>query len=101
MVARLRYLAEQSRLLYRPDTTGSYSGYVLLNAFASKELTSRFSVFGVIGARRSDVGPLTRIYLMYGGSGFTDVAAALSLITNLLATSLIALNAWCVIYIVH
>ncbi|KAM5536545.1 hypothetical protein V8D89_009822 [Ganoderma adspersum] len=50
-------------------------------------------VFGIIGARKSDIGPLTSIYLMYGGSGYTDVAAALSLITNLAATSLIAFKA--------
>ena len=50
-------------------------------------------VFGIIGARKSNIGPLTSIYLMYGGSGYTDVAAALSLLTNLAATSLIAFKA--------
>ena len=59
MVARLCYLAEQSRLLYRPDTTGSYSGYVLLSAFTSKKLTSRYFSFwcnrgSAVGRRPSD-----------------------------------------------
>ncbi|PIL28301.1 hypothetical protein GSI_09590 [Ganoderma sinense ZZ0214-1] len=50
-------------------------------------------VFGIIGVWKSEIGPLTSIYLMYGGSGYTDVAAALSLVTNLAATALIAFKA--------
>ncbi|KAM5536533.1 hypothetical protein V8D89_009810, partial [Ganoderma adspersum] len=49
--------------------------------------------FDIIGIRQSEAGPLTAIYLLYGDGGFTDAAGALSLVTNLVATSLIAFKA--------
>ncbi|KAM5536547.1 hypothetical protein V8D89_009824 [Ganoderma adspersum] len=50
--------------------------------------------FGLVGALQSDVGPMQSLYFMVGDGGFTDAATALSLITNLAATSLIATKAF-------
>ncbi|PIL26785.1 hypothetical protein GSI_11121 [Ganoderma sinense ZZ0214-1] len=52
-------------------------------------------VIGAIGTRKSYTNDLTDIYLMYSGSSvYANTAAALSLVTNVLATSLIAYKAW-------
>ena len=104
VVAGMRYLAEQGRcLLHGADPTRSNvrcASHPFHFAVATRNRLPIVPAFGIVGARQADIGPLTSIYLMYGGSGFTDVAAALSLITNLLATSLIAFKAWYAIYVV-
>ena len=57
------------------------------------------SVVGAFGARKSYANDLTDIYLMYSGSSvYANTATVLSLVTNVLATSLIAYKGWWVFY---
>lgn len=92
MVAGMRYLETQSRLLRRTDATSSDFRYAKLNT-GSSSLFHATSGFGIAGTLQSDVRLTQTIYFMFGNGGFADTAAALSLITDLVATFLIAIKA--------
>ena len=102
MVARMRYLAQQSRHLDRTSPYSSHSRCVF-SVLIARVRTSRSAVSpdlptvsGLVGSHELRIVETTRISLLEVYNPYIDAFGGLSLATNVLATSLIAFKAWCV-----
>lgn len=92
MVACVGYLETQSHLLRRGDFTSSNSRYVCIFVVTGHSIYP-IPVLGIVGALQLNAGLLQNLALLSGGNGMSDVAVVLSIVTNVVATSLIALKA--------
>ncbi|EJF57033.1 hypothetical protein DICSQDRAFT_163594 [Dichomitus squalens LYAD-421 SS1] len=62
--------------------------------FMGPPLLALTLVCGVINVHNSETGPSLQLQMLIGVDGFADAFMILSMVTNLLATSLIAYKAW-------
>ncbi|TBU22575.1 hypothetical protein BD311DRAFT_869325 [Dichomitus squalens] len=62
--------------------------------FMGPPLLALTLVCGVINVHNSETGPTLQLQMLIGVDGFADAFMILSMVTNLLATSLIAYKAW-------
>ena len=101
MVARMRHLAEQGRVCHRAATRQSHCWCVRPHEPRTRAVVAPgrlivLAVFGFIGYHEPQIIPTTRVALLDTDNAFVKAAAIASLVTNALATALIAYKAWCV-----
>ncbi len=99
MVARMRRLATQSRQLdglTAVDFDHEYVSTIYIRLLVIPPSNSP-NVCGTIGMVKSQDPQTTGLTFLVQGNVYGQLAAILSLSTNVLATSLIAYKAWCVL----
>ena len=100
VVARMRHLAQQGRLLPRTGVRGSHFRCVRISHARSSSRTRPYAsdspnAFGIVGfSDKPGVVQTTGLALLAVYNPFLDSFAILSLVTNVTATSLIAYKAW-------
>ena len=100
MVARMRRMAEQTRVLHRAAALDSYfrcvsfvRGYALIPSSESP------NVCGMVGAQKLQRVQGEGLALLILDNAYSAASSILSVTTNILATSLIAYKAWYVILV--
>ena len=100
MVARMRRMAEQTRVLHRAAALDSYfrcvsfvRGYALIPSSESP------NVCGMVGAQKLQRVQGEGLALLILDNAYSAASSILSVTTNVLATSLIAYKAWCVVLV--